>query len=363
MKNKVNNTLYKLDSKGTLREWEIFTGLDATGPFYSVEHGQKDGKKQATLVYVLSGKNIGKKNETTPTEQCLAEAQALYVKQKERKGYSETIPTTVPMKPMLAHKYQDYKHKITWPALVSQKKDGIRGILHITNGQAKLLSRTSTEINGFAHITDEWVKLGKDIIVDGELYSDTLSFQEITSIVRKSKSTDPRCGQIEFHVFDLISSEPHHQRVITLSHLASGMKHTKVIPWFIVSDEAAMLKKHDEFVASGLEGTMVRNLSSPYEVNKRSYNLLKYKDFDDAEFEIIGHTVGVGKFAEVPTFNLVTSTGQPFEAVPKGTEAIRRQYLADAESLYGRLATIRYFGFTDDGSPRFPVMIGVRDYE
>lgn len=121
---KINKTLHKLDSKGKLRVWQISVG-EANGiPYYSVSHGQEGGKQQVTNVEVPEGKNIGRSNETTATEQCVAEATALWEKQKGRKGYTEEIPTEVPNLPMLAHKYKDYAHKIKWPAICSVKVDG-----------------------------------------------------------------------------------------------------------------------------------------------------------------------------------------------------------------------------------------------
>lgn len=120
----VGSKLYKLDSKGKVREWSIYINVLADVPYYSVKHGEKDGALQETKVYVPKGKNTGKKNETTPPQQCMMEVNALIEKQKERKGYTIEIPTVVPYRPMLAHSYDDYKHKVEWPAAVSPKLDG-----------------------------------------------------------------------------------------------------------------------------------------------------------------------------------------------------------------------------------------------
>lgn len=122
--NKVHNTLYKKDSKGKIREWSIYTGEENGIPFYSVKHGEKDGALQETKVHVPNGKNVGKKNETTARQQCALEANSLYERQIERKGYTLEIPTEVPYRPMLAHVYNDFKHKLEWPAAVSPKLDG-----------------------------------------------------------------------------------------------------------------------------------------------------------------------------------------------------------------------------------------------
>jgi hypothetical protein len=81
--------------------------------------------------------------------------------------------------------------------------------------------------------------------------------------------------------------------------------------------------------------------------------------FDDDEFKIVGYEHGTGKFENVPTFNMVTKEGYPFDGVPVGTEEQRAQYLKDAKNYLGDFATVRFFGYTttDEPVPRFPVII------
>jgi len=359
----VGTTLYKMDSRGQIRVWSIFVGEENGRNFYSVSHGQEDGGLQTTQVFIDEGKNIGRSNETTPKDQCISEAQSLYKKQIERKGYTDTIPSTQPTLPMLAHKYSDFAHKINWPCAISSKIDGIRLIVEIKNGQIKCVSRTGKELFNLEHITDELLKLGKDIVLDGELYSNDLTFEEIVSIVRKTKTRDLRMSKIYFYAFDIINNNTYHSRVIELDYLVMGLSNTKVVPWKIIKSEAELFSAHKKYVNNGYEGTMIRNLSSLYQPNKRSYDLLKLKEFQDNEFEIIGWKTGKGKSSSIPTFLLVTGEKKTFEAVPKGTEEERGNYLAEADNYIGKFATIRFFEYTADGIPRFPVLIGVRDYE
>lgn len=359
-------TLYKKDAKGKIRCWSIITGTETvngdTVEYYSVSHGQDGGALQTTKVIVESGKNIGRSNETTAKQQCEAEAAALFEKQKSRKGYTEGVPTECPNLPMLAHKYADYSHKIEWPAIASYKIDGIRLIADVKN-TVKCTSRTGKEIKYISHITDELAKNCPDLTIDGELYSHTIDFEEITSIVRKSKNEDPRMHEIYFYVFDLINDQSYHERLIKLDSLVVGLKHVKIVPWKIVKNEEELIAFHKKAVSEGFEGTMVRNIASLYQPNKRSTDLLKFKDFIDEEFEIVGWKVGKGKFANVPTFQFKMKSGDLFEAVPKGNEAMRAEYLKDAKKLIGQMATVRFFEYTSKGIPRFPVMIALRNYE
>ena len=68
---------------------------------------------------------------------------------------------------------------------------------------------------------------------------------------------------------------------------------------------------------------------------------------------------GKGKFENVPIF-LLHCVGGDFEAVPKGDQGLREEYLKNAESYIGSVATVRFFEYTADGIPRFPVLVAFR---
>jgi DNA ligase-1 len=346
-------TLHKLDSRGKIRVWSITT----EGDTYSVSHGALGGAQQATLV-TCEGKNIGRSNETTGESQAISEAQGLWNKQKDRKGYTVEIPTTQPNLPMLAHKYNDNKHKVKMPSIISMKIDGLRLILSVQDGKVTTTSRTGTTFTGLDHITKEYADFD-DIVLDGELYSRTLTFEQISSVVRKGDVNDPRMSSIFFYVFDIINEDTYHHRVICLDTLVAGLTHTEIVPWFLVRSHEEIETKHKAFLAEGWEGTMVRNINSLYQKNKRSYDLLKHKSFLDSEFEVIGWKSGKGKFENVPTF-LLRCAGGEFEATPKGDQELREFYLQNADSYIGQKATIRFFEYTADGIPRFPVLVDFR---
>lgn len=363
MEFELNKPLYKIDSKGKTRVWLINVGSKNQTPFYSVSHGQLDGKLQETEVSVPVGKSIGRANETTAEQQCLLEAEALYVKQIDRKGYSETITTERPNLPMLAHKYKDYSHKIIWPAIGSIKINGIRLLISIKNGVLKTTSRAGDEMFGLSHITNELLALKKDIVLDGELFNKKYTLQQISSIVRKKKSLDPRMIEIKFNVFDIINDKTYHQRIIEADNFITGLKNSVIVPWKIIETEAKLMEWHKTLVSDGYEGTMIRNIDAKYELNKRSYNILKIKDFEDKEFKIVGWKTGKGKFEFVPTFELINDKGNTFEATPEGCSEDRLNYLKNADSYIGKMGTVRFFGYTDKGVPNIGIFVAVRDYE
>ena len=78
--------LYALDSKGKVKTWQIGVTAEENGTAAIwTMHGQLEGKKQLRPKPIKIGKNIGKKNETTPYQQAIKEAFSKHKKQIDKK--------------------------------------------------------------------------------------------------------------------------------------------------------------------------------------------------------------------------------------------------------------------------------------
>ena len=84
---KQQRKLYKLTSTGATQVWY----QEVDGNKYRSVSGKLNGKHVTAEWTVVSGKNIGRANETSPVEQCLAEVQANYTKKLAQGAYSETL--------------------------------------------------------------------------------------------------------------------------------------------------------------------------------------------------------------------------------------------------------------------------------
>jgi len=118
-----------------------------------------------------------------------------------------------------------------------------------------------------------------------------------------------------------------------------------------------------KFLADGDEGVMIRNAASPYQVGKRSYHLQKFKKFFDDEYKIIGANEGQGNDIGTVVWVCETPQGLPFAVRPKGTRAERQDWYQNRDQYIGKGLTVKYQELTNDGIPRFPVGIAIRDYE
>ncbi len=372
--------LYKLDSKGKVRMWTI----DANNPpgTYRVSHGEQGGKMQSTIVKV-EPKNVGKANATTVEEQAELEAQSKWNKQLD-KGYRTTkgmssqnevedrLGMAKALLPMLAQNFRDYSHKVVFPCYYQPKLDGIRCVSFADKHDgAYLLSRKGKEFTMLNHLKEPILKLvdkHRDWILDGELYSHSMNFDDITSIVRKSKKVDERAHKLEYIVYDCFQVGVPHTYEVRKAHLEQMIKDA---PPSIVqglrtgtiacAEDVPVELKHAE--DAGYEGIMLRNKLGLYENDRRSPHLQKVKSFMDAEFEIVGCNEGVGKFEGLAVFVCKTQKNQLFSATPIGSADRRRRYYDNRAKLNGKMLTVKFFEYTKDGIPRFPIGIAIRDYE
>ena len=98
--------------------------------------------------------------------------------------------------------------------------------------------------------------------------------------------------------------------------------------------------------------------------NKRSNSLLKHKTFHDKEFTILSVNEGVGKFAnKAATMSFETDKGVKFDSTINGTMEYLEEVWAKKDNLIGKLATVKYFEETTDGSLRFPKVINIDRFD
>jgi DNA ligase-1 len=131
--------------------------------------------------------------------------------------------------------------------------------------------------------------------------------------------------------------------------------------------EARNAQEVDAFLTQaesmGYEGIMLRDGTTPYEPGKRSSSLYKAKRFETDEFEIVAVKEATKKDAGTPVFECAVAGAKKFSARPTGTMEERRKMWEARDTYIGKMLTVKFQGVSTTGIPRFPVAIGVRDYE
>jgi ATP-dependent DNA ligase len=231
--------------------------------------------------------------------------------------------------------------------------------------QKGLFSRLRKEFPHLEHIKEEINRL--PMILDGELYSNEIGFQEIVGIVKREtlKPGDPEKQlKIQYHVYDMISQKPYEERLKDLQDLFRShcFQHIVLVDTTICHSEAEMKQQHAQYVSDGYEGIMLRSPQGLYK-HSRSVDLLKYKEFFDDEYEVIGFREGDGLERGCVIWTCRTAEGNIFHCRPRGTHEERAEWFKHGPNYIGEKLTVRYQEKTDDGLPRFPVGIAFRNYE
>lgn len=340
-----------------------------------ISHGYEDGKKQVIERLISTGKNIGKKNETTPVQQALAEAQALWNKKRDA-GYTtdaaaEETAAAVPL-PMLAHDYNKRGKDIKFPCYAQKKLDGVRCVAIAGRG---LFSRNGKEVGvHLKHIRDALSVLPAGSMLDGELYSHDLSFQQVVGLVKKETldaGDAERIAHIHLCVYDTIQTDTTNkdrkkwlENVFGVGGALHGSTAITLLDTYVCNSLSDAKMFHAAFVAQGYEGLILRNVHGLYSVGHRSADLQKYKEFLDDEFKIVGFKEGDGLEKGCVIWRCATKDGvAEFDCRPRGTREERIALYAVGAAQIGKKLSVRFQEWTDDGKPRFPVGIAIRDYE
>lgn len=348
--------LYKLDTKGKLRQIEI----KVEGSELVQISGEVGGKLKEHR-RPCKPKNVGRANETTAEQQALSEA-ASKISKKLDEGYFRTqneAKNEVVEKPMLAKDAKTQMGKIAYPCFVQPKLDGMRCL---NNVKYPMTSRANKEINTLPHLLSFAKEVG--LKLDGELYAHGLTFQENISLIKKYRAG--MSEQIKFHVYDIAmdaSFEERHNMIIdTLAPYVNNEgvgELVELVPTYKCFSETDIKKYHQQFISEGYEGTIIRHTEDGYKFNGRSRALLKYKDFIDEAYTITD-VVPLDGYPDMGQFECTMDSGYTFKAQAKGSFEYRREILANKQEYIGKTAEIRFFEFTDDGIPRFPVCYGIR---
>lgn len=414
-------TLYKRDKKGKLMEWSIERYSDhkpdiwnSNWKGYITKSGYVDGKITTSAPTFVTAKNIGKSNETSIMEQIDSEMDSKIQYQLDH-GYSRDIPGEERRFDVsLADKYTDRqaKGKLEFPYIVEPKLDGLRCYIRLVDGEIKMFSRNHKEFVSCPHIKqNEFIQFFFDVhpdgILDGELYNHELKndFNKIVSLVKKSKPSEKDLEEsarlVQYHCFDsYYPASPNAEyrarkrRLAHLLHQEFGIGNNAIVEnptigavhfvglTFAMDDDTGLsgylpfkwvFREEDveqailETTAQGYEGIMLKN-DVPYFFG-RSFDMLKYKKFKDAEYRIITFEEGKGNLAGIAAAVICeTDSGEQFKAGITGTQAYARDLYVNKDKFVGKLATIKYQELTPvkngkGGVPRFGKMMSIRDYE
>ena len=276
------------------------------------------------------------------------------------------------IKAMLAHKYNE--DKADYPAFIQPKLDGVR-CLFTAKGA---VSRANNQFMNVQHIEQAlkpFFAKNPTAILDGELYNHGLKddFEKIISLVKKRKPTDADRAEakelVQYHMYDVVSMTiaTYVDRNLFLLAEPSFRNSSilEVTSTRLATDFDDAQRFHAKNLKLGYEGSIYRTPSGKYK-GTRSWDLMKFKDFHDAEATIIGYEIGKGKReGTLGKFIMQDYDGNKFGCPPgKGYNyKDLANMLENIHDYIGQYATFTYFERTKAGSYRHPHYKAIRNYE
>lgn len=264
--------------------------------------------------------------------------------------------------------------KVRFPVYVQPKLDGYRCIAK-TNAanEWELFSRNGKKYENFPSIIAELEGYGNpETVYDGEVMSDDFQAMQRTAFTTKKKRT---VGDVKYHIFDTLQDNEFarkacyrnmHLRLGQMREEAEAMDFAGMTVFeFVITRPcnswAEVYEAHDEYLAMGYEGTIVR-LNKMYEF-KRTDSLMKIKEMKSQDCIIQQVIRGKGKHNEVMgAIKVLQEDGQTMCEVGTGfTDQMRKDFWDNQEDLRFKTVEIKYQELTPDGVLRFPVFLRFRE--
>lgn len=361
--------VYKKDASGVLRFWS------ATAEDYGVEieFGVLGGESQFQTEYVSEGKQGRNEYEQACSRlesRLNKKLDAGYVFDLDWAKANKPVNALGLKKPMLAQKIEDCPMIENVDYYWQPKLDGNRCLIHNDGGKLIAYTRNGKEFTTLDHILND-IYVPEGATLDGELYIHGVALQSIVSLVKRKQ---PDTAKVKYYVYDLISDEPISARLAALGAIADKNPSPSItfLKGELLPPNPARISRVSELLsevrAKGYEGLMLRcdyvlnrgKLDKTgYEDGKRSKSLIKVKDWDSKEYEVVNISASEDGWA-VLTCKVGNKT---FNVSCPGDVPFKRSVLKNKEQYIGKFVTVKFAYYTKDGLPFHPIAEAFRDYE
>ncbi len=253
---------------------------------------------------------------------------------------------------MLPKKYKGQQLTEKW--FWSEKLDGIRGEW---TGK-KLLTKQGHPID----VPDYFIRNFPPFPLSGEIWGGRQTFERTAGIVATS-GRDKGWHTLRFAIFDSKHASLPFENRIDRSRKwfeKHPSEYAFVIEQQPVKDKAHLDRLLNEIKQGGGEGLVLIKKGSMYK-SGRSIDVLKVKDFDDAEAVVVGYVAGKGRHKGrmgSMVVELYSDRTIKFKIGTGFSDEIRNN-----PPPLGALITFKYTGFYKSGKPKFPSFLRVRSLD
>ena len=339
----------------------------------------------------------GRKSKTvTAKNNCSVESIQTYIKPMKAGVWEladKSNPSSVLPKIVKYFKFELEGVYMQW------KLDGWRCAARVQTTQSGKIECVLTTNNGkqypwFKRIREEvilFLKGKEDLVLDGldgEVYSHRIIGDDGTGLSDQARfsAISSMCGvartqphhledQMNLIVFDLIDLSSKHDQDSRFKRLKklfnrqpSDTSRIKMCDTRIANFIEDVYEYHNEAAQKGYEGVILRTRDLVY-TDKRSLKMRKYKNFIDREYPIIDVEKDDGVADEYFVWVchdpeiIDPSTREPkrFKAKPTGCREDRTDWYNNYLEYIGMQLTVKFQEYSEDGVPRFPIGVCIRE--
>jgi ATP-dependent DNA ligase len=257
------------------------------------------------------------------------------------------------IKPMLVSELKSFDG-LEYPLYAQPKYDGHRCLAVVEGRTVTLYSKNGNIITSVPHINDQLSEIlpNTTVILDGELYSESLDFEDLSSVVR-TQTPSADSDKVIFVVFDIVERTPFQSRKYLYEYLLRDISLTHILPvdTYVVEDEEDLVNYYKSSIIL-YEGIILRPFNSLYEDGKRSKSVLKLKPSYDSEFQVLSISRGSGKASDCSVLTLSSHNGVEFKVLA---------HIPPSEDYLSKMATVKYAKISKYGVPIHPVFLRFRE--
>ncbi|KAG0184030.1 hypothetical protein DFQ28_000258 [Apophysomyces sp. BC1034] len=260
---------------------------------------------------------------------------------------------------------------------VSRKLDGVRCLAFVKENDVRFYSRTGRIIKSLQKVEEairnRIVGEHEDFVLDGEIcIYDNETTENFLAVNRQIRMKDQMMANPVYEVFDYIGTsgfatgkdatlfEERQRQLATF--IQEPQQHLRVVQQTKVDSVKDLLQLKQKAILNGWEGLILRN-NVAYQ-GKRSRNMLKIKEWEDAEYVVKNIETGLmrmpdtGEDKRVMTNAMIEHKGNTV-SVGSGFSLLQRvRYAEKPDLIVGKPITVRYFAesIAENGlrSLRFP---------
>jgi bifunctional non-homologous end joining protein LigD len=292
----------------------------------------------------------------------------------------DSVTTIWPMNAQGVDDEEHLKSLLASPDFTAQEKlDGMRAVIHITEGGLRIFSRSAGVADPFhplektsslPHLAGLTFPTLIGTVLDAEILAPGKDCATNSGMINSKNGSN---SQVKAFVFDLIqlcgqdwTKRSLSQRVISLNHIAHNLRSPfiEILPY--ATSPKAKQELYAHILGNGSEGMVLKNLGATYVQGARpANNWFKWKKSSAFDCVCIGFTKGAGKYN---TLVGAVRFGQYVrgELVELGqasgfSDEVRREMTLYPKRFIGKVVSIKGQERLKSGAIRHPVYVGIRN--